>query len=98
MRPLFESGPYSRATVIGAGTVSVNVKKLSNIAFTFLDYGLDLVWWGRADITHLVSGDFISCFLSNKSQGSYIFVFNMAIFRNFRDGVCNKRKTKNVLP
>ena len=51
-------------------------KKIFNIASTILDYSLDLVWCGSADIPQLYKVDFILC-LSTR-QSSYILIFFVA--------------------
>ena len=53
-------------------------KKLVNAASTILDYSLDLVRQGSADIPRLVWADFISHFPQKTGQGGYIFVVFVA--------------------
>ena len=76
----------------------VNVQKNhSNVTFTILDYGLDSVWHGRADITHFMQGNFFLCLLHSTSQGNYIFILFVAIhyMAILERRVCNKNY-KNV--
>ena len=71
----------------------VNVQKnYSNVASTILDYGLDAAWHGRADITHLMQGNFFPCLLHSTSQGNYIFILFVAIncMAILERRVCNK--------
>ena len=72
-------------------------KNHSNVASTILDYGLDSAWHGRADITHLMQGNFFLCLLHSTSQGNYIFVVFVAIhcMAILERRVCNKNY-KNV--
>ena len=67
-------------------------KNIFNIPSTILDYSLDLVRCGSADIAHLIRVDFISCFLQIASQGNYIFVAFQ--FSQFLRGEC-ATKIKN---
>ena len=76
----------------------VNVQKnYSNAASTILDYGLNSAWHGRADIIHLMQGNFFPCLLHSTSQGKYIFILFVGIncMAILERRVCNKNY-KNV--
>ena len=49
-------------------------KKIFNVPPNILDYSLDLVRRGSADIPRLVWADFIPHFPQRTGQGGYIFV------------------------
>ena len=49
-------------------------KKIFKVPSNILDYSLDLVRRGRADIPRLVWADFIPPFPQKTGQGGYIFV------------------------
>ena len=72
-------------------------KNYSNLASIILDYGLDSIWHGRANITHLMQGNFFPCLLHSTSQGNYIFILFVAIhcMTILERRVCNKNN-KNV--
>ena len=53
-------------------------KKIFNVPSTILDYSLDLVRWGSADIVSLVQADFIPHFPQSTGQAGYIFVVFVA--------------------
>ena len=76
----------------------VNVQKdYSKVDFAIPDYGLDSAWHGRADITHLMQGNFFPCLLHSTSQGNYIFILFVAIhcMAILERRVCNKNY-KNI--
>ena len=76
----------------------VNVQKdYSKVDFTIPDYGLESAWHGRANITHLLQGNFFLCLLHSTSQGNYISILFVAIYcmAILETRVCNKNY-KNV--
>ena len=76
----------------------VNVQKdYSKVDFAIPDYGLESAWHGRANITHLLQGNFFLCLLHSTIQGNYIFILFVAIhcMAILERSVCNKNY-KNV--
>ena len=76
----------------------INVQKIySNVASIILDYCFDLAWHGRADITHLMQGNFFPCLLHSTSKGNCIFILSVAIncMAILERRVCNKNY-KNI--
>ena len=69
-------------------------KNIFNVPSTILDYSLDQVRRGSADIAHLVLVDIISSFLQSTSQGSYIFVALQV--QQFQSEGCAPKNYKNI--